>query len=216
MLCFRADAALREIGRHAPRRWPRSRRRSPRAGSISARCGSAPPSPAAPKVSFDYAVMEKTDRAVVVAADFAWSDVGDWQEVWALSAKDARRGRARGRRVARIDVATATSARRGPAGLRDRRRGAVGDRHRRRAAGRAARPQPRRSRAGRRSRGRRAGRRRRTPARVHRPWGWYQTMDLGDALPGEAHPGDARARSSRCRSTTTAPSTGWWCAAPPR
>ncbi len=41
------------------------------------------------KTSFDYAVMEKTRRAVVLKADFAWSDIGDWQELWAVSAKDA-------------------------------------------------------------------------------------------------------------------------------
>ena len=28
--------------------------------------------------SVDYGVMEKTDRAVVVEADFKWSDIGDW------------------------------------------------------------------------------------------------------------------------------------------
>ncbi|HET7847655.1 MAG TPA: mannose-1-phosphate guanylyltransferase/mannose-6-phosphate isomerase [Pseudolabrys sp.] len=33
---------------------------------------------AAPKKSIDYAVMEKTDRAVVVVGNFRWSDVGSW------------------------------------------------------------------------------------------------------------------------------------------
>jgi mannose-1-phosphate guanylyltransferase/mannose-6-phosphate isomerase len=30
----------------------------------------------APKKSIDYAVMERTKRAVVVAADLGWSDIG--------------------------------------------------------------------------------------------------------------------------------------------
>ncbi|HEX5507340.1 MAG TPA: mannose-1-phosphate guanylyltransferase/mannose-6-phosphate isomerase [Pseudolabrys sp.] len=32
----------------------------------------------APQKSIDYAVMEKTDRAVVVVGNFRWSDVGSW------------------------------------------------------------------------------------------------------------------------------------------
>jgi len=33
---------------------------------------------AAPQISIDYAVMEKTDRAAVVSGDFRWSDIGSW------------------------------------------------------------------------------------------------------------------------------------------
>jgi mannose-1-phosphate guanylyltransferase/mannose-6-phosphate isomerase len=33
---------------------------------------------AAPQISFDYAVMEKTGRAAVVRGDFPWSDIGSW------------------------------------------------------------------------------------------------------------------------------------------
>lgn len=31
-----------------------------------------------PKISLDYAVMERTQKAYVVPADFGWDDVGDW------------------------------------------------------------------------------------------------------------------------------------------
>lgn len=41
----------------------------------------------APAVSIDYAVMEKTDRAVVVPCDLGWSDVGAWQALWELAPK---------------------------------------------------------------------------------------------------------------------------------
>jgi len=44
---------------------------------------------AAPKDSIDYAVMEKTDNAVVVPADLGWSDVGAWSALWELGGKDA-------------------------------------------------------------------------------------------------------------------------------
>ncbi len=40
------------------------------------------------KISFDYAVMEKTARRLVIPVDFAWSDVGDWRELWTMSEKD--------------------------------------------------------------------------------------------------------------------------------
>lgn len=33
---------------------------------------------ALPKISFDYAVMEKTQRAYVLPATFPWDDLGDW------------------------------------------------------------------------------------------------------------------------------------------
>nr|WP_313427681.1 AGE family epimerase/isomerase [Brevundimonas diminuta] len=35
----------------------------------------------APKISIDYAVMEKTLRASVLAVDFAWSDLGAWDAI---------------------------------------------------------------------------------------------------------------------------------------
>jgi mannose-1-phosphate guanylyltransferase/mannose-6-phosphate isomerase len=43
----------------------------------------------APRRSFDYAVMERTDRAAVVTAHFDWSDVGTWGAVWEAADKDA-------------------------------------------------------------------------------------------------------------------------------
>ena len=38
--------------------------------------------------SIDYAVMEHTDRAAVVPASFGWSDVGSWSALWGLSKPD--------------------------------------------------------------------------------------------------------------------------------
>lgn len=42
----------------------------------------------APSISIDYAVMEKTSRAAVVEVAWGWSDVGSWRAVWELSRKD--------------------------------------------------------------------------------------------------------------------------------
>lgn len=41
-----------------------------------------------PSDSIDYALMEKTDRAAVVAADLSWSDIGSWHALWEVMAKD--------------------------------------------------------------------------------------------------------------------------------
>jgi len=43
----------------------------------------------APSISLDYAVMEKTDRAAIVPADFGWSDVGAWSALWDAGMKDS-------------------------------------------------------------------------------------------------------------------------------
>src|ERR1035441_1861078 len=34
-----------------------------------------------PRISFDYAIMEKADRVLVVEATFDWDDVGSWTAV---------------------------------------------------------------------------------------------------------------------------------------
>ena len=41
-----------------------------------------------PAESVDYAVMEKTTNAVVIAMDAGWSDVGAWSSLWEVSDKD--------------------------------------------------------------------------------------------------------------------------------
>jgi mannose-1-phosphate guanylyltransferase/mannose-1-phosphate guanylyltransferase/mannose-6-phosphate isomerase len=41
-----------------------------------------------PSDSIDYAVMEKADRVAVVPVDMGWSDVGSWDALHALAAKD--------------------------------------------------------------------------------------------------------------------------------
>jgi mannose-1-phosphate guanylyltransferase/mannose-6-phosphate isomerase len=41
------------------------------------------------KISIDYAVMERTQKAAVVSGHFGWSDVGGWAAVWELSEKNA-------------------------------------------------------------------------------------------------------------------------------
>jgi mannose-1-phosphate guanylyltransferase/mannose-6-phosphate isomerase len=132
----------------------------------------------APKISFDYAVMEKTGRGAVVNGDFTWSDIGNWRELWVHAARDAHGVAAEGdvvaldsrdsylhssgrllcalgvENLAVIDTPDALLV----ASLdrtQDVKRlvGLLAERGRPEAT---------------------------LPARVYRPWGWYQTMDLGD------------------------------------
>ncbi|WP_027079286.1 mannose-1-phosphate guanylyltransferase/mannose-6-phosphate isomerase [Luteimonas mephitis] len=44
---------------------------------------------ASPSDSIDYAVMEKTDRAMVLPVDIGWNDVGSWSALWDVSEQDA-------------------------------------------------------------------------------------------------------------------------------
>jgi mannose-1-phosphate guanylyltransferase/mannose-6-phosphate isomerase len=50
-------------------------------------------------ISIDYAVMEKTARAAVVPVACGWSDVGSWYAVWELSEKDSEGNAANGAAV---------------------------------------------------------------------------------------------------------------------
>ncbi len=43
----------------------------------------------APQKSIDYAVMEKTDRAAVVEGSFRWSDIGSWDALFDITPPDA-------------------------------------------------------------------------------------------------------------------------------
>jgi mannose-1-phosphate guanylyltransferase len=41
-------------------------------------------------VSIDYGVMEKAKDVFMIPADFGWSDVGSWDTLWEISAKDEK------------------------------------------------------------------------------------------------------------------------------
>ncbi len=44
---------------------------------------------ASPSDSIDYAVMEKTDKAVVLPLDAQWNDVGAWSALWEINEQDS-------------------------------------------------------------------------------------------------------------------------------
>lgn len=52
--------------------------------------------PELPRISFDYAIMEKADRVLMVEATFDWNDVGGWRAVAAYLAHDGKGNAANG------------------------------------------------------------------------------------------------------------------------
>ncbi|MSP98690.1 MAG: mannose-1-phosphate guanylyltransferase/mannose-6-phosphate isomerase [Betaproteobacteria bacterium] len=49
-----------------------------------------------PSEPLDRAVMERTDRAAVIPAEFGWSDVGSWTALWDIAEKDSNGNAKRG------------------------------------------------------------------------------------------------------------------------
>jgi mannose-1-phosphate guanylyltransferase/mannose-6-phosphate isomerase len=86
MFVFTAGGFLEEVERHSPGLLDGVRPALPpeRSGRIVLGPGFAD----VVSISIDHAVMEKTDRAVVIPIDVGWSDVGSWQSVWELSERD--------------------------------------------------------------------------------------------------------------------------------
>lgn len=51
---------------------------------------------ACPDDSIDYAVMEKSERSVMVSLDAGWSDIGSWESLWEVLPKDEHGNSTRG------------------------------------------------------------------------------------------------------------------------
>lgn len=86
---FRADTILSEMDAHCPEILKGSLaavKAAVRAGNTVSLDAAA--FEACPADSFDYAVMEHTQKAAVVPADIGWSDVGSWAALWELAEKD--------------------------------------------------------------------------------------------------------------------------------
>ncbi len=84
-----ARLLLDELGRHSP-----ATVEAARAGLAVAEVGSGvrrigKPFCGAPRISIDYAVMERTDRIAVLPVSFAWSDLGAWDAIWESLPRDA-------------------------------------------------------------------------------------------------------------------------------
>ncbi len=130
----------------------------------------------AEKKSIDYVVMEKTDKAAVIPGSFGWSDVGAWDAMWDISDKDAD-GNVHVGEVVAVDSGGNYASTDGPVlglvGVKDlvvvATRDAVLVSDRRRAGdvkklvdALKAKGSPQAT----------------DHARIYRPWGWYQTLEL--------------------------------------
>jgi mannose-1-phosphate guanylyltransferase/mannose-6-phosphate isomerase len=179
MFLFRADAMLAELARFEPAMVEAATKAVALAQEDIGFVRLDPAAfEASPQKSIDYALMEKTTLASVVPAAFGWSDVGSWASVWSASAHDGK-GNATSGAVELFDSANCLVRTSGPLtvliGMEDAvvivENDAVMVTHRGRAEQvkgafetlkTAGHPGVVSSR------------------RVYRPWGYYQTLDLGE------------------------------------
>ena len=90
MFMFRASAYLAELGRYTPAMLAACRAALAAAGrDLDFLRLPAQEFASCPSDSIDYAVMEKTDRAVVVPLAAGWSDVGSWAALADALPRDA-------------------------------------------------------------------------------------------------------------------------------
>lgn len=86
---FRADSLLAGLANHAPEIAQSVRKSMDAAGRRGRLLYPEPKSFAqSPALSIDYAVMEKSNSVVVVPVDMGWSDVGSWDALYDIAAKD--------------------------------------------------------------------------------------------------------------------------------
>jgi mannose-1-phosphate guanylyltransferase / mannose-6-phosphate isomerase len=101
MFCFTAGAMLQEMAKHCPEIIEATRLCLRNSKAASGRGFSQLEiSPehfkAVPDDSIDYAVMEKTRNAAVVACDIGWSDIGCWRALGDLKEPDGDNNRIQG------------------------------------------------------------------------------------------------------------------------
>lgn len=179
MFLFRADALLAAMERFAPDVVAAaSAAAAARKGDLDFELLDAAAFAAAPSVSIDVAVMEKTDAAVVVPAAIGWNDIGAWSALWDRAEKDADGNaligdvmaegvrncyvRADGRLIAAVGVENLVIAETDDAILvaaKDKVQDVTRIAKRLAAAGRTEADQP---------------------PLVHRPWGTFKAVDSGD------------------------------------
>jgi mannose-1-phosphate guanylyltransferase/mannose-1-phosphate guanylyltransferase/mannose-6-phosphate isomerase len=89
MFVFTAQKFLDELARFAPDVLAAARAalEAARPDLDFLRLGAAELS-GSPAISVDHAVMERTQCAAVVRADFAWTDVGSWSALWRMGEPD--------------------------------------------------------------------------------------------------------------------------------
>lgn len=86
---FKASQMLREMARFAPDVEKAARAALSKAASdLDFIRLDADAFAVSPDISVDYAIMEKTSNAAVVVSSITWNDLGSWDAVWKLGARD--------------------------------------------------------------------------------------------------------------------------------
>ena len=87
---FRSDVMIEELEQHAPEvaRAARGAVESAARDLDFTRLGETC-FESAPRISIDFAVLERTARSGVYPVSFAWSDIGTWDAIWAVSPRNA-------------------------------------------------------------------------------------------------------------------------------
>ncbi len=85
---WRADSLLASLARHAPEIKTHLEAIIQTLGTKEENKQIKSSYESMPKIAIDYAVAEKEKDMRVCVADFFWTDIGDWKEVWENSKKD--------------------------------------------------------------------------------------------------------------------------------
>lgn len=85
---WRADSLLASIKKYKPEISKQLDRISDAIGTTHEKTSLLAAYKLMPKISIDYAVAEKERNFMVVYAEFFWTDIGDWKEVWENLMKD--------------------------------------------------------------------------------------------------------------------------------
>ena len=104
MFCFSVATVLAELETHAPTLLEQARTCMAASAAVETAGGLQQElSPALfgeiMDISIDYALMERSDKVVVVPARFDWSDIGSWGAIAALVPADAQHNRAAGEAI---------------------------------------------------------------------------------------------------------------------
>ncbi len=85
---WRADSIIKEVREHAPEIRKNLDEIMIKIGTKDEKEQLIKSYNQMPKISIDYAVIERSKRMLVVEGDFNWTDIGDWNEVWKNLDKD--------------------------------------------------------------------------------------------------------------------------------
>ena len=83
MFAFRAELMAEEFSRRCPSLFSQMKQMTEAGGPLDREAYAR-----LPDISFDHAIMEKTDRGAVLPSRFGWSDIGSWKSLFDFLPKD--------------------------------------------------------------------------------------------------------------------------------